>query len=184
MRVWIAAVTAGLSMLFTAAHAADAAKVDYSPLQMQEGVWDAEISFFDPGTGQVNGSAKGVQTNTLLMNGHWVLNEMKVYGSEGPAKITFEGRGLWGWDKAAREYIDTWVDTNDGAVRTDHGFWKPDTKTMYWTALQSDGEGHTVNYRMTEVYEGELRTMSFYQVAMQSGRLVKLAEMKFRKRKG
>ena len=187
MRPWIAvavaALAVGLSLVVNPARAAEPAAVDYSPLKMQEGVWDADITFFDPATGQPSGSARGVQTNTLLMNGHWVLNDMKVFGAEGQ-KVTFEGRGLWGWDKAAREYIDTWVDTNDGPVRIDHGFWKADTRTMYWTALQSDGEGRSVNLRMTEVYDGDLRTLTFHQVALQSGRLVKMAEMKFRRRKG
>lgn len=181
--ILVAGLAAGAGAIVQPAHAADPPSVDYRPIQMQEGVWDADITFFDPTSGQPSGTARGVQTNTLLMNGHWVVNELKVYGGE-PAKLTFEGRGLWGWDKAARQYVDTWVDTNDGAVRIDYGFWKPDTQTMYWTALQPDGEGRSVNFRMTEVYDGDRRTLTFFQVATQSGRLVKMAEMQFRKRKG
>ena len=40
-----------------------------------------------------------------------------------------------------------------------------------------------MNYRMTETYEKEgQRTLSFFQVALQSGRLVKMAEMRFTRR--
>jgi hypothetical protein len=158
----------------------------YEPIRLQAGVWDADISFFDPATGQRSGGAKGVQTNVLLANGHWVTNDLQVWGAEGnTAKPAFQGHGVWGWDPVARQYVDTWVDTNDGAVRTDYGFWHAETRTLHWTALQPDGNGHSVNYRMAEAYEGDdKRTLTFYQVALQSGRLVKLAEMRFTRRPG
>ncbi|MED5621296.1 DUF1579 family protein [Ideonella sp. BN130291] len=158
----------------------------YEPVRLQAGVWDADISFFDPASGERTGGAKGVQTNVLLANGHWVTNDLQVHGPEGAkGQPTFQGHGVWGWDPVARQYVDTWVDTNDGAVRTDYGFWNEQTRTLYWTALQPDGNGHSVNYRMTEAYEGnDKRTLTFYQVALQSGRLVKLAEMRFTRRPG
>lgn len=175
--------------LSAAAMAADApaapmaaATPNYEPIAGQQGTWDAKVTFFDPATGKPNGGAAGVQTNKLLSNGHWVVNELQVGGPDGKPGA-FEGHGVWGWDPVARQYVDTWVDTNDGAVRTDYGFWNAETRTMYWTALQPDGAGHSVNYRMTEAYERDgSRTLSFYQVALQSGRLVKLAEMHFTKR--
>ena len=171
----------------TTALAADAPEPSpYRPVEMQAGVWDAEIQFFDPATGKAEGGARGVQTNVLLSNGHWVTNDLVVHGPAGASvKPAFQGHGVWGWDPVAKQYVDTWVDTNDGAVRTDFGHWNAETRTMYWTALQPDGAGHSVNYRMTEAYENEqTRTLAFYQVAMQSGRLVKLAEMRFTKRAG
>jgi hypothetical protein len=176
----------GLAAAPTWAQTTTAPPAVYEPVRLQAGVWDAEITFYDPASGQPSGSAKGVQTNVLLMNGHWVTNDMQVFaaqGAEGKPKLQYQGHGVWGWDPVARQYVDTWVDTNDGAVRTDFGFWNPDTRTMHWTALQPDGRGHTVNYRMTEVFESEVkRSMTFYQVALQSGRLVKMAEMSFTKR--
>lgn len=65
---------------------------------------------------------------------------------------------MWGWDPVARQYVDTWVDIHDGAVRTDYGFWNPEDHTMYWNALQPDGSGHMVGVRMTEKYETNRRT--------------------------
>jgi ABC-type transport system substrate-binding protein len=181
----LAATTASLMATAAMPDAADgAASTDvHAPVALQEGTWDADITFFDPATGVASGHAKGVQVNRRLSNGHWITNDFQVLGSEAQSRPRFEGHGVWGWDPVAREYIDTWVDTNDGAVRTDHGFWNAEQRTLYWTALQPDGQGHTVNYRMTEVYAPEgRRTLTFFQVAMQSGRLVKLAEMVFTRR--
>lgn len=187
MRTWWSLACAALTLLAPALATAADTPPDpalYRPLQMQAGVWDAEIQFFDPATGQSNGNARGVQTNVVLSNGHWVTNDLVVHGPDGPsAKPAFQGHGVWGWDPVARQYVDTWVDTNDGAVRTDYGHWNAETATMYWTALQPDGAGHSVNYRMTEAYEKDgRRTLTFFQVALQSGRLVKMAEMRFTRR--
>lgn len=180
-----AAILVSTAVGATAAIAAEAPDPElYRPVQLQAGVWDVDIQFFDPATGQANGNARGVQTNVLLQNGHWVTNDLVVHGPDGAAaKAAFQGHGVWGWDPVARQYVDTWVDTNDGAVRTDFGHWDAKARTMYWTALQPDGAGHSVNYRMTETYEKEgQRTLSFFQVALQSGRLVKMAEMRFTRR--
>ncbi|WP_374567372.1 DUF1579 family protein [Ideonella sp.] len=179
------ALAALLYAVATTALAANAPEPGlYRPVELQAGVWDAEIQFFDPATGQANGGAKGVQTNVLLGDGHWVTNDLVVHGPAGAAaKPAFQGHGVWGWDPVAKQYVDTWVDTNDGAVRTDFGHWNAETRTMFWTALQPDGQGHSVNYRMTEAYDSDTqRTLTFYQVALQSGRLVKLAEMHFTRR--
>ena len=57
----------------------------------------------------------------------------------------------------AKTYVDTWVDTNDLAVRTDYGFWYEPEKTMVWSSKQNDGQGHFVDYRMTEEFKGDTR---------------------------
>ena len=119
---------------------------NYDPIKMQAGTWDAAITFFDD-AGKPSGTAKGGQTNVLLMNGHWVTNDLMVAGTP-----PFQGHGVWGWDPVAKQYVDTWVDIHDGTVR------------------------------MTEKYDGNHRTLNFYGVALQSGRVYKQAEMVFTKR--
>lgn len=177
-------------LLFTAAGscaAADAAltgtpaltpPATYAPMAMEAGTWDVTVTFFDAISGASTGSAQGRQVNTLLKNGHWIVNDLSVYGTDGKT-VDFQGHGAWGWDPVGKEYVDSWVDTNDGALRIDHGFWVAEQKTMYWSAQQPDGEGHTVTYRMVETFAGHDRTLVFFQAALQSGRQVKLAEMKF-----
>jgi hypothetical protein len=44
-----------------------------------------------------------------------------------------------GYDPVARTCYDTWVDTNDLAVRTDYGYWNADDNTMIWSTKQPDG---------------------------------------------
>jgi hypothetical protein len=163
-----------------APRAADAATpaATYEPIAMEAGNWDVAVTFFDTATGAPSGNARGRQVNTLLKNGHWVVNDLSVYGADGKT-IEFQGHGSWGWDPVARQYVDTWVDTNDGPPRIDHGFWVADQNTMYWTAQQPDGGGHMVTYRMTEKFATGARTLEFFQIALQSGRPVKLAEMRF-----
>ncbi len=153
----------------------------YAPLAMEAGTWDVSVAFFDPATGAQNGDARGRQVNTLLANGHWIVDHLVVFADDGK-KVAFEGQGAWGWDPAGQEYVGSWVDTNDGALRVDHGFWVAEQKTLYWSALQPDGHGHAVSYRMTETFADSTRTLSFFQIAMQSGRQVKLAEMTFSRR--
>jgi hypothetical protein len=150
----------------------------YAPIAMEAGVWNVSVTFFDAATGAPSGNARGRQVNTLLKNGHWVVNDLSVYGADGKT-IEFQGHGSWGWDPVARQYVDTWVDTNDGPPRIDHGFWVAEQDTMYWTAQQPDGDGHMVTYRMTEKFAAGARTLEFFQIALQSGRPVKLAEMRF-----
>jgi hypothetical protein len=150
----------------------------YSPIAMEAGAWDVRVTFFDASTGAPSGNARGRQVNTLLKNGHWVVNDLSVYGQDGKT-VEFQGHGSWGWDPVGKHYVDTWVDTNDGPPRIDHGFWVAEQKTMYWTAQQPDGDGHMVTYRMTETFAASTRTLEFFQTALQSGRQIKLAEMKF-----
>lgn len=172
---------AGACLAADAAPAAPTAAppaANYEPIAMEAGVWDVSVVFFDAVTGSSTGNAHGRQVNTLLKNGHWVVNDLSVYGADGKT-VAFQGHGSWGWDPVARQYVDTWVDTNDGAPRIDYGFWVPEHKTMYWSAQQPDGDGHMVTYRMTETFAARARTLEFFQIALQSGRPIKLAEMKF-----
>ena len=150
----------------------------YGPLALEAGTWNVQVEFFDAASGASTGHAQGRQVNTLLANGHWIVNDLRVFGADGKT-VDFQGHGTWGWDPVGKEYVDTWVDTNDGAPRIDHGFWVAEQQTMYWSAQQPDGDGHMVTYRMTETFAGPGRTLVFFQTALQSGRQVKLAEMKF-----
>src|SRR5450432_830122 len=167
----------GLSVeTFGQTEAKPAVSPNYEPIKMQAGTWDAAITFFD-NDGKPSGTAKGAQTNVLLSNGHWVINDLNVGGP-----TPFQGHGVWGWDPVVKQYVDTWVDIHDGAVRTDYGFWNAEEHTMYRNALQPDGNGHMVGVRMTEKYDGKHRTLDFYGVALQSGRVYKQAQMIFTKR--
>jgi len=183
MRLTCLAAALPLAALSPTAPAADAPPAaDYAPLALEAGDWDVAVTFFDAVTGAKNGTATGREHNALLKNGHWITNELEIFAADGKT-VDFAGRGTWGWDPVAHEYAGSWADTNDGALRIDHGFWVAAQKTMYWTSLQPDGEGHTVGYRMTETFGEAARTLTFFQTALQSGRQIKLAEMTFTRKR-
>ena len=150
----------------------------YKPLQMEVGTWDGDITFYkDDKPGD---KAKGVQVNTLLANGHWAVNVFKVPASgKFPA---YEGHGVWGYDPVAKTYVDTWVDTNDQTVRTDYGYWSEADSTMIWSSKQSDGQGHFVDYRMTEEFKGDMRIFTVFQLGMAKPNPHPLLKIVFTKR--
>jgi hypothetical protein len=95
----------------------------------------------------------------------------------------YEGHGVWGYDRVARTYVNTWVDTNDLAVRTDYGYWHEPEKTMVWSAKQNDGQGHFVDYRITEEFKGDTRVFTFYQLGLAKPAPHPLVNIVFTKRK-
>lgn len=150
----------------------------YAPMTMEVGTWDADVTFYDGE--KETGKGKGLQVNKMLSNGHWITNVFTTPAADSfPA---YEGHGVWGYDTVAKTYVNTWVDTNDLAVRTDYGFWQPKDQLMTWSSKQSDGKGHYVDYRMTEEFKGEIRILSVYQVGMAKLALHPLVKIVFKRR--
>ena len=117
------------------------------PLRLQQGVGRRSRVLRD---GKGPAAPEACKTNTLLLNGHWITNDLRLAATETfPA---YQGHGVWGFDPVAKTYVNTWVDTNDRAVRTDYWFWYEKEQTMAWSSKQSDGEGHFIDYRMTEEF--------------------------------
>ena len=168
--------TTAIALASPAAHAA--ADV-YAPIAMEAGTWDAEITFYE--NGQPSGQARGVQVNTLLANGHWITNDFRIPATDKfPA---YQGHGVWGYDPVAKTYVNTWVDTNDQAVRTDYGFWYEKEQTMAWSSKHNDGKGHFVDYRVLEEFKPDgVRIFSFYQLSMVKATLIPLIKIVFTRR--
>ena len=134
----------------------------YAPLRMEVGTWSAAIEYFEDD--KSSGTATGVEVNKLLLNGHWIANDLKVRATDKlPA---YEGYGMWGYDPVAKTYVNTWVDTNDQAVRTDYGVWNEADMTMVWSSKQNDGNGHYVDYRMVEEFKSDQRLFTVYQLGL------------------
>ena len=150
----------------------------YAPLNMEEGTWDADVTFYEGD--KPSGRAIGVQVNTFLANKHWMVNDFRI-----PANGKFpacEGHGVWGYDPVAKTYVNTWVDTNDLSVRTDYGYWHEPEKTMVWSSKQNDGQGHFI-YRITEEFKGDTRVFTFYQLGLAKPAPHPLVNIVFTKRK-
>lgn len=172
---------AALLAMLTSGHLAGAATPEaiYAPIDMEAGTWDADVTFYE--SDKPAGKTTGVQVNTLLANGHWIVNEFKIAAYDKfPA---YEGHGVWGYDSVARTYVNTWVDTNDLAVRTDYGFWYEPENTMVWSSKQNDGQGHFVDYRITEEFKGDTRVFTFYQLGLAKPNLHPLVKIVFTRRR-
>jgi len=151
----------------------------YGPLAMEEGVWDADVTFYEadkPGP-----HALGVQTNTLLANRHWIVNDLRIPATD--KTPAYQGHGIWGYDPVAKTYVNTWVDTNDLGVRTDYGFWYEPENTMIWSSKQNDGNGHFVDYRIVEQFKGDVRILTFYQLGLATPTPHPLVKIIFTRRK-
>ena len=177
-RLVMVAALASPATVLLAAEATPAPPDVHLPLRLEEGTWDADVTFFEDG--KPSGQARGVQVNTLLTNGHWVVNDFRIPAS---GKLpAYQGHGVWGYDPVAKTYVNTWVDTNDRTVRTDYGFWHAPQQTMAWSSKQSDGQGHFVDYRMTEEFKGDTRVFTVHQLAMVTPRPILLLRIVFTRR--
>lgn len=151
----------------------------YAPLVMEEGTWDADVTFYE--ADKPTSRATGIQINTLLKNRHWIINEFRIPATE--TTPAYEGHGVWGYDPVAKTYVNTWVDTNDLAVRTDYGFWYEPESTMVWSSKQNDGNGHFVDYRITEEFKGNVRVVTLYQLGLAKPNPHPLVKIVFTKRR-
>jgi len=151
----------------------------YGPLAMEEGVWDADVTFYE--NDKPGAHALGVQTNTMLANRHWMVNELRIPATD--KTPAYEGHGVWGYDPVAKTYVNTWVDTNDLGVRTDYGFWYETENTMVWSSKHNDGKGHFVDYRIVEQFKGDVRILTFYQLGLATPTPHPLVKIVFTRRK-
>src|SRR5262249_5080523 len=83
------------------------ASPEHKVFALEEGTWDATIKAFTAGPDADPAVSKGMEVNTLMPGGMWVLS--KFEGEMGGIK--FEGRGQFGYDPLKKKYIGTWIDS-------------------------------------------------------------------------
>jgi hypothetical protein len=132
----------------------------YGPLKMQDGIWDAHVTLYE--ADKPVATTSGIQVNSIFDNGHWMTSDLRINGV-GKFPL-YQGHGVWGYDSAAKTYVNTWVDSNDMPVRTDYGSWNAKESTMVWSSKLADGHGDFVNYRMTDEFKESTHTYTFYQL--------------------
>ena len=82
MRRLLAPLLVAVALTASAARAGEAQTAPaipadvYAPLVMEEGTWDADVTFHE--SEKPSGRATGVQVNTLLANGHWMVNPFTI----------------------------------------------------------------------------------------------------------
>lgn len=144
-------------------------------MALEQGVWDADITFPSQEDGKPDGKAKGVQENELRSGGMWMLNRFSVAGTP------YQGTGVWGFDRVTGRYKGIWADNNDQQIRFDDGRWDPETKTLTWTADMPQLDGRHVRMLTTEEFRGDKRL--FRSVALTRKGEVPLVIIEFTRRK-
>ncbi len=143
-------------------------------LAMEEGTWDADVTFPSGDASKPDAKAVGLQVNRLRSGGMWIINEFSVKGTP------YEGTGVWGFDRTKNRFSGIWVDNNDQQIRMDDGRWDPAKKTIIWTANVAQPDGAWMRLLFTEKFEGTVRR--FDMVALTRKGEVPLVRIVFTKR--
>ena len=154
---------------------AGAAQPDpHAILAMEEGIWDAAITFPSREAGTPPTTARGVQVNEFRSGGKWMLNRFSVDGTP------YEGTGIWGADRTTGRFSGIWTDNNDAQIRLDDGRWDAATNAMTWSANMLQTDGSWLRLLTIESFHGDRRT--FRSVALTRRGEVPLVEIVFTRR--
>jgi hypothetical protein len=172
--------TAILAIVFSGMAAAQEQKKDSTPAQAQDspfvkpapeheifkkevGVWDATVEMKAHADGEPMVS-KGVETNTLLGPGLWLIQDFKGEMMGAP----FQGHGVTGYDPLKKKYVGTWVDSMSTGLATTQGTYDPKSRVMT-THLETSGpDGAMMKMRSTSEWkDANTRVFTMYSPAGQ-----------------
>jgi len=109
---------------------------EHEVLKKLAGVWDATVeAAMEPG--KPPAVSKGVETNTLLGNGLWLVTDFKSEAMEQP----FEGHGILGYDSGKKKYAGVWADSLSFAITYSWGTVDPMTGVYTEWMESSDASG-------------------------------------------
>jgi len=127
-------------------------------MKRAEGTWDAVVKMYEA-PGKPPMVSKGVEVNTLVPGGLWLTTEFKseMFGTP------FEGRGIFGYDTAAKKHVGTWVDSMVTGLALPIGTCKDDCRetTMIFKGPGMDGKMTTYK-EVTVEKSPDLRLMTMY----------------------
>lgn len=151
---------------------------EHEALAHEVGVWDGESSMWmSPESEPVK--SKGIETNKL-MGKFWLLSEFvgDMMGEK------FEGRGVTGYDPIKKQYVGTWIDTMVPFVFTLSGTYDDATHTLTMTMEGTDAmTGKPSQWKTVTVYTGEDTKTFELHVPGEDGKLWKMMEIKYTRRK-
>ena len=79
-------------------------------LAQDAGTWDATLAVYMEGPDAKPVVSQGVETNTLMAGGLWLLSDFRGEFDGQP----FHGRSRLGYDPKKGKYVGTWVDSMTG----------------------------------------------------------------------
>ena len=123
---------------------------EHELLKKDAGVWDATVEeFSEPGSPPK--VSKGVETNTLICGGLWLISEFKGEMMGQP----FQGHGVTGYDPVKKKYTGIWVDGMSPALGLVEGTYDQAKKTMTSIYESHEPAGNPVKMKMVTVWKGE-----------------------------
>lgn len=127
-------------------------------LQRQEGTWDAVVRMYGA-PGKPPMESKGVEVNRLVPGSLWLTSEFK----SDMAGTPFEGRGIFGYDSAAKKHVGTWVDSMVTGLALPTGTCKDDCKEVTMLFKGPGMDGKMTTYKEVTVEHGpDRRVMTMY----------------------
>ncbi len=154
---------------------------EHKVLESELGTWDAVIKTWSDPKGEP-AESKGVETNTMMPGGLWLLSEFKgeFFGSE------FHGRGQYGYDTNKKKYVGTWIDSMTSSLMVSEGTYDEKTHAMTMTGDMFDpAAGKEMKTKSVTVIKPDgTRTMTMYVMAEGTGpEGFKMMEISYKKRK-
>ena len=136
---------------------------EHEILKKDVGVWDATVETMMAPGGKPNVS-KGVETNTLLGDGLWLIQDFRGEFAGTP----FQGHGIAGYDPSKKKYVGTWVDSMSTGLSTTEGTYDPKTKTMTARFEGLGPDGTLTKMRTTSEWkDANTRVFTMYSPAGQ-----------------
>jgi len=131
---------------------------EHEHLKKEAGRWDAVVELFE-GPGSAPQSSKGVETNTLMTGGLWLITDFKGEMAGQP----FEGHGVTGYDAAKKKYVGTWVDSMSSGISTVESTYDSGNKTQTGWMEGPDPSGKTMKMKtVTEWKDDNNRVLTFH----------------------
>jgi hypothetical protein len=155
---------------------------EHKILASDEGTWDARIKSFENGPDSEPVLSKGVEVNTVITGGLWVVSSFK--GDFGG--LAFEGHGQFGYDPTKKKYVGTWIDSMTPNLTVLEGSYDAKTRTM---TFLGDGvcpiDGSKLTQRMvTTAKDDRTREFTLYMTGTPTGgKEAKVMQVEYTKRK-
>jgi hypothetical protein len=184
----IAIVTAVL-LYSTVARAQEGARpqipkptAEHKIVTADEGTWDATVKMFMGAPGAEPRVTKGVEVNTVLSGGLWLVSRFE--GDFGGAP--FEGRGQFGYDPVQKKYVGTWIDSMAPNLSILEGTYDAKSRTMTYVG---DGVDATTRSKFTQrmvtvTRDDGTRDFTLYVTSPETGgKEIKVMAISYTKRK-
>jgi hypothetical protein len=127
-------------------------------MKAAEGTWDATVkAYMAPGKPPME--SKGVEVNAVALGGLWLVSEFK----SDMAGMPFEGRGLFGYDPAAKKHVGTWVDNSGYWQAVSSGTCADGCRTVTSTFKGQGMDGKPATFKeVTRQVDADRRTMDMF----------------------